>query len=124
MLLRFSPARAKRNFDRLVPGAGGKLIRLIWKTRLGLDFERGRRPSGAAFHRECLGAQGADVLPRLSPGLLRYLHADARPFVALRRLARRYPTALLSNTNPIHWAHICRAFPDLGRARYPWLPTF
>ncbi|MBL0250864.1 MAG: hypothetical protein IPQ26_09550 [Elusimicrobia bacterium] len=26
----------------------------------------------------------------------------------LRRLARRYPTALLSNTNPIHWAHMPR----------------
>lgn len=118
VLLRFSPARAKRNFDRRVPGAGGKLIRLIWKTRLGLDFERGRL-SGAAFHRECLRR-----------AKLRMAYKDFRrafcdiftPMGAhltlLRRLAARYPIALLSNTNPIHWAHIRRAYPDLGRARF------
>lgn len=119
VLLRFSPARARRNFDRLVPGAGSKLIDLIWKTRLGLDFERGRM-SGAAFHRECQQRTGLRVpYPDFRRAFCDIFTPIKTNLRLLRRLSARYPTALLSNTNPIHWPHLLTTYPDLKRARFP-----
>jgi HAD superfamily hydrolase (TIGR01509 family) len=119
VLVRFSPARAGRNFDRLIPGAGAKLIDLIWKTRLGLDFERGRM-SGAAFHRECQRRAGLRIpykdFRRAFCDIFTPMRANLN---LLRRLSAHHPTALLSNTNPIHWRHIRRAYPLLNRARFP-----
>lgn len=118
VLLRFSPKRAARNFNRLTPGLGEKMVRLIWKTQFGLDFERGRW-TGEAFYRECLRRTGAKV----SRGDFHRAFCDI--FTPLRtnlklltRLSRKHPTALLSNTNPTHWAHILKTYPDLKRARF------
>jgi HAD superfamily hydrolase (TIGR01509 family) len=118
VLLRFSPTRAARNFNRLAPGLGKKLIGLIWNTQLGLDFERGRR-SSAAFYRECLRRTGAKVsradFHRAFGDIFTPLRGN---LTLLTRLSQKHPTALLSNTNPAHWAHILKTYPDLKRARF------
>lgn len=118
VLLRFSPTRAARNFNRLAPGLGEKMVHLIWKTRLGLDFERGRR-TGDAFYRECLRRTGAKVsradFHRAFCDIFTPLKAN---LTLLTRLSKKHPTALLSNTNPTHWAYILKTYPDLKRARF------
>lgn len=119
VLLKFSPARAARNFNRLVPGLGEKMVHLIWKTDLGLDFERGRW-TGAAFYRECLRRTGANVARKAFEGAFCDIFTPLKANLSLlERLSKTRPTALLSNTNPIHWTYLLKTYPELRRARYP-----
>ncbi|TXH29514.1 MAG: hypothetical protein E6Q99_00690 [Elusimicrobia bacterium] len=79
--------------------------------------------SGAAFHRECQRRAGLRIpykdFRRAFCDIFTPMRANLN---LLRRLSAHHPTALLSNTNPIHWRHIRRAYPlsdlepDRGRS--------
>jgi len=120
VLLAFSRRRAARNFDRVEPGSGAKLIGDLWDAPLGRAFERGRISGPELFRR-------LKKKHRLKMGYPRFRRAFNDIFTPMRpnlrlleALSRQYPTALLSNTNAVHWAHILKKYPTLRRARWPY----
>jgi putative hydrolase of the HAD superfamily len=119
VLLRFSPERARRNFDALDPGCGNGLVEFLWRSRSALDFERGRltgrdlysrarKRVGMAFsYTDFLGAFN-DIFDPIAENLS-----------LLEETAALGPTALLSNVNPLHWRHVMGRYPELKAARWP-----
>jgi FMN phosphatase YigB (HAD superfamily) len=120
VLLRFDMDRAARNFEAGERGVGARLKRLLWGSPEGERFETGRL-SGPGFHRLLRRRLG---LRMGYAGFCRAFNHIFTPVTAnlrlLRRLARRRPVALLSNTNPIHWRYIFRAYPALKAARWAY----
>lgn len=118
VLLRFSLEKARNNFDRTHPGSGDPLVRCLWRSQLGRDFEKGRW-GGPGFFRELVRV----TKTRMSYRIFCRAFCDiftplSENLNLLSRVARRYPTALLSNTNAIHWAHLLRTYPELRQAKF------
>ncbi|MBI4396308.1 MAG: HAD family phosphatase [Elusimicrobia bacterium] len=118
VLLRFSLERAARNFDRVEAGAGGKICRYLWASSEGLKLETGRTTGWNLFRslRRTLGLKMSYAqFCRGFNEIFDPVHANMK---LLRILSRRYPVALLSNTNPIHWKYIMSKYPALRSARW------
>jgi putative hydrolase of the HAD superfamily len=91
-----------------------RLREIVYGSGLHARFEAGRI-SGPAFHREVVSRGRVDI------GVDAFVEAFAGIFTPvpgttglIRRLASRYPTGLLSNTNPWHFRHhirLAEAFP-------------
>lgn len=119
VLLRFSFKRAARNFDRVEPGAGEKLIGDLWETRLGSAFERGKI-SGRAVYARLKRKHGLAMRYAQFRDAFNDIFTPVRPHLRLlRELSRRYPTAILSNTNAVHWKYMFERYPAMRAARWP-----
>lgn len=120
VLLRFSLERAARNFDRIEPGVGKKLIADLWETPMGTSFERGKI-SGRAVYSHLKKKYG------LAMNFAQFRDAFNDIFTPvqchlrlLQDLSRRYPTAILSNTNALHWEYMFKRYPAMRAARWPY----
>ncbi|HMX94090.1 MAG TPA: hypothetical protein PKC50_02505 [Elusimicrobiota bacterium] len=118
VLIAFSLERARRNFDRLEPGVGRRLVDKIWNHRNGLGFERGRF-TGKAFFQWIRRATGVRMTYRQFRGAFVDIFTPLeKNLKLLERLSATHDTALLSNINPIHWRHVMKEYPGLRRARW------
>jgi len=115
VLLRFDPAEVRR---RILATLGKKpmgVLRLILSGRLVDDLERGRLPPRELYRvfREDLGFPGDYASFRLLWCDHFTLNRDTQAL--LKKVARRTPVYLLSNTNHLHYEFIRKhyAFPRL-----------
>lgn len=120
VLLGFSLKKAESNWNKIEPGSGRAIARLLWKTRLGERFELGHF-TGRGLHALIKRRTGIRM------GYRPFRDAFNRIFTPipanirlLQRLSKRYPTALLSNTNAVHWRYMLSTYPELRAARWPY----
>ncbi len=120
VLIRFYFSMARRNFDRLHRGMGEKVIRYLWFSPLARPLETGRL-TDKEIYRRVKNKFGLKISYDQFCWAFNNIFIPVRENLRLfRELGRRYPTALLSNTNPIHWAHVLKRFPALRRAKWPF----
>ena len=87
-----------------------KVARMVWSRRLIDDVERGRLDGAElleAVQQETGYEGGLEDFRRAWNGHFRLDGAVATLF---RRAAKKRPSYLLSNTNPMHWEHIRRRY--------------
>jgi HAD superfamily hydrolase (TIGR01509 family) len=119
VLLGFSFERAARNFDRAERGSGRGLVEDLWKSGWGRELEKGRI-TGRELFRRLKKKRGLRMSYRRFRDGFNDIFTPIRPTVRLfERLAGRFPVALLSNTNAVHWRFMMRRYPFLRRARWP-----
>jgi FMN phosphatase YigB (HAD superfamily) len=119
-LLWFDLDRAADNLDRWAPGKGKAIKKFVWDSRLMPRFETGRI-TGQALYRLVKKKFGLKLPYARFQDCLNDIFDPIKPNLAvLRDLSRRRATALLSNTNSIHWKHMFKTYPDLRRARWPF----
>ena len=110
VLVRFDLAGLLKDFAWAAGSSPWRVARLVWSRRLIDDVERGKL-TGAGLHaavREQTGYAGdLDDFRRLWCGRFRL---DERGAALFRRLARKRPVYLLSNTNALHWEHIRKRY--------------
>ncbi len=120
VLLRFSLERAARNFDRIEPGVGRKLIKDLWGTRFGNSFEEGKI-SGRAVYDHVKKKHGLSMsFPQFCAAFNDIFSPVQEHLRLLKDLSRRYPTAILSNTNALHWKYMFKRYPAMRAARWPY----
>lgn len=120
VLLKFDTRIAARNFDRHDPGKGAALAEALWSAPLMHRFETGKI-SGADLFDRVRRRFGLAMTFRSFAGAFVDIFDPIKENLALfRRFTRTRRTALLSNVNEIHWAHIHRRYPVLGRAHHPF----
>lgn len=110
VLVRFDSAGLMKDFAWAAGSSPWRVARMVWSRRLVDEVERGRL-SGEGLHaavREQTGYVGDyEDFRRLWCGRFRL---DERAAALFRRLARRRPAYLLSNTNELHWDYIRRRY--------------
>ena len=120
VLLGFDLSRAARNFDRLEKKAvGAALVDTIWNTPLNARLETGRISPGD-FYALLRKKHGFRMSFRLFCRAFNDIFTPIPANLALlSALSKKYPVALLSNTNEIHWRHMLRTYPVLRKAHWP-----
>lgn len=110
VLVRFDLAGLVKDFAWAAGSSPWRVARLVWSRRLIDDVERGKL-DGAGLHasvREQTGYAGdLGEFRRLWCGRFRLEERSAALF---RKLARKRPVYLLSNTNALHWEHIRKRY--------------
>ncbi|MBI4060500.1 MAG: HAD family phosphatase [Elusimicrobia bacterium] len=117
VLLRYSNKRILRKFAWAVGRHPVTVARHIWRGRLVDRIERGE-VSGAEIHGLFVSELGyKGDFARFKRLWCDHFTLDPGSFAILKRLSRRMPTYLLSNTNALHIEHIREryAFPSLVR---------
>lgn len=113
VLLRFDLGGLLREIAWARGASAWKVAKMVWSRKLIDDVERGRLDGEElleAIQHET-GYEGSyEEFRRAWNG---HFKLDQDAAALFRRVARRGPTYLLSNTNPLHWDHIKRryAFP-------------
>lgn len=115
VLLRFSKERARRNFNRIEPGAGAILVKAMWETRLGVDLERGHLSGRDFLRRAGKVRMGYKAFADAFRDIFTPIRLNLR---LLERLSDSFDTALLSNTSEIHWPYLFKTYPALKSARW------
>ncbi|MDE2291539.1 MAG: HAD family phosphatase [Elusimicrobia bacterium] len=110
VLVRFDSAGLMKDFALAAGSSPWRVARLVWSRGLVDDVERGRLSGRELYEavREQTGYSGDyEDFRRIWCGRFRL---DERAAALFRRLARRMPAYLLSNTNELHWEHIRRRY--------------
>lgn len=117
VLLRFSRDRARKNFERIDPGSGEKLVRAIWDQRLGFDLEAGRI-NGREFFKKA--GRFRMTYPQFVEAFRDIFTPIRENLRLLQTLSKTHDTALLSNVSDVHWTYLFRTYPALNLARWKW----
>lgn len=110
VLVRFDLAGLLKDFAWGRGSSPWRVARLVWSRRLNDDVERGKISSAElhALIRNQTGYMGDfDDFRRLWCGRFRLEERSAALF---KKLARKRPVYLLSNTNALHWEHIKKRY--------------
>lgn len=118
VLVRYSEERATQNFERLAPGRGAAMVRLIWHDRLGDAFESGRLTARGFRDAACRRLECSISLAAFREAFVNVFTPVRENLRLLKRLSKRHSTALLSNTNPWHWSYLHGRYPVLGQTRW------
>jgi putative hydrolase of the HAD superfamily len=117
VLVRFDLAGLLKDFAWSPGSSAWKVARLVWSRRLVDAVERGQL-DGPGLHdavRAQTGFAGDyDAFRRVWCG---HFRLDGATSVLFRRLARRRPAYLLSNTNALHWEFIRRRYAFAREAK-------
>lgn len=110
VLVRFDLAGLLKDFAWGPGSSPWRVARMVWSRRLVDEVERGKI-DGTQLHeaiQEQTGYEGdLEAFRRVWNG---HFRLDAAAATLFKRSAKRRPTYLLSNTNPLHWEHLKRRY--------------
>lgn len=111
VLLRFDPGAVRRSIAAAVRKHPSVIFKLAWSSRIADGVERGAIPPREIYRlfREILGFEGD--FAAFKKLWCEQFTLDEGSFKLLKRVARRVPVYLLSNTNHLHYEHIRRRYP-------------
>lgn len=117
VLVRFDLPGLLKDFAWSPGSSAWKVARLVWSRKLVDAVERGRL-DGPALHAAVRAETGFagdyDAFRKVWCG---HFKLDGATSVLFRRLARRHPVYLLSNTNTLHWEFIQKRYAFAREAK-------